>query len=445
MKQFMIRPNLFKSLNAMSNMYVKQVFWSFLIKILSVFISFIYIPIVLGFLNQEKYGIWITLTTVVNWIRVLDVGMGNGMRNKLAESIALNDNEKGKIYISTTYGILGSIFFIVLIIFFIVNPFLNWQSIINSRIISSSELELLTRIVVSFIIIGFVLQPINLIYEAHGNSAAGGIIQLIISSLTFFLVWFVSKFSEKGDIIILAWIVTGVPILVYLLVTAYTFLIRYPNLLPSFKHIKYKASGNLISLSFQFFALQLTATIVFSSIPFVVAHLFSPNEVTIYNITNSIFNIPIMVMNLITAPLLPLVTHAYTRNDYHWIKIMLRRMNIISAIITCGIIFIVFLSPIIFRIWIGDKLVIPFNLSVFIGLYSIINVIMIPFSIFINAIGKIRVLVLLAPVGIILFIGFSILLSDMLGDLIAIPISLTINSLIGLFIIPITLKRHNLI
>ena len=103
-------------------------------------------PLVLGFLNQEKYGIWITLTTVVNWIRLLDVGMGNGMRNKLAEAIALKQFHQGRIYVSTTYGVLGSIFLLVLFVFYFVNPYLNWQGILNTIAISPSELVRLTQL-----------------------------------------------------------------------------------------------------------------------------------------------------------------------------------------------------------------------------------------------------------------------------------------------------------
>lgn len=434
-----------ESLHELSAIYIKQAGLSLIIKVFSVLISLVYVPIVLGFLDQEKYGIWITLTTVVNWIRVLDIGMGNGMRNKLAESISLKQFDKGRIYISTTYGILGGIFFLVLILFYCINPFLDWQAILNSAMISPADLLTLTGIVVSFIIIGFILQPVTLVYEAHGNSAAGGIIQLIISTISFILIWAVSEFAAKGNIIILAWIVTGIPVLIYLAATFYTFYFKYPHLRPSFKQIKIGESGNLLRLSVQFFVLQITATIVYSSIPFVVAHLFSPNEVTIYNITNSIFNVPVMLMSIVTAPLLPLVTQAYAREDFSWLRSMLRKMILGSLVLIAGIILLIVISPFVFHLWLGNKVDIPFNLSVGIGIYTIINVFMIPFSIFINGIGKIRILVILAPLGIGMFIGFSILLSHLLGDVVAVSIALSINSLIGLIIIPLTLKKYKIL
>jgi len=256
------------------------------------------------------------------------------------------------------------------------------------------------------------------------------------------LIWLASLFAAKGNIILLAWIVTGTPVLIYIIVSAYTFLYKYPYLRPSFKLIKLSKSGDLLRLSMQFFVVQITATIIYSSIPFIVAQLFSPSEVTVFSIANSIFNLPIMLISLICAPILPLVTQAYARQDNTWIRSMLRKMNIFSMLFVVGTIFMIIISPFIYHIWIGTKVAIPFNLSVTIGIYTIISVVLAPFSTFINGIGKIRILTILAPIGIGVFIGCSILLSKLLNNVIGVSIALSISSLIGLIAIPIELNKY---
>lgn len=445
-KNSLIKLNaLFVGSHELSAIYFKQVGKTTIIKSLSVLISLMYVPLVLGFIDIEKYGIWVTLTTVVTWIRLLDVGMGNGMRNKLAEAIALKQYQQGRVYVSTTYGILGGIFILVLLVFYFVNPFLNWQGILNSALISPSELVKLTGIVVSFIVLGFILQPVTLVYAAHGDSATGGFIQLVISFVSLLLISLVSAFSAKGNIILLGWVVTGVPVLIYIAVSVYTFLYKYPQLRPSFKLIKISESGNLLRLSAQFFVVQITATILYSSIPFVVAQLFSPNEVTVFNIANSIFNLPIMLISLIVAPVLPLVTQAYANQDYTWIRSMLKKMNMVSLLIVAGTIIMIIISNFIYHVWIGNKVIIPFNLSVAIGIYTIINVLVTPFSTFINGIGKIRILVMLAPLGIGMFIGGSILLAKLMGDVVAISIALSLSSVLGLIVVPLELRKYKIL
>ncbi len=426
----------------MSSLYFNQVGLSTVIKFASIIISIVLVPLVLGYLDQEKYGIWVTLTTIVQWIRLLDVGMGNGMRNKLSESIALGQARQGRIYVSTTYLILGSIFLTALLIFYIINPYLNWNVILNTENISNQELKNLSNVVVTFVVLGFILHPVVLVYTAHGNSAIGGFIQLIISLVSLILIWAVSRFSEKGNLVLLGWIVTGIPVLIYLVFSAYTFLLKYPQFRPSFRLVRIKQSGNLLKLSAQFFIVQITATITYSSIPFIVAQLFSPNEVTIYSISNSIFNLPIMLIGLITAPILPLITQAFARRDFSWILTMLRKLNIVSLILVGGTGLMIVFSPIIYRIWIGDKVFIPFNLSLVIGIYTMLSIIVTPFSTFLNGTGRIKLLVILAPVGIGTFIGFSILFSKLFDNVVGIPIALSISALVGLLIIPRELNRY---
>jgi len=419
-----------------TSIYLKQVGATTIIKGLSVLISIFYIPIVLGFLETEKYGIWITLSTIVNWVRLLDIGIGNGMRNKLSESIATSKLEQGRIYISTTYAFLGIIFLTFLIVFHVINPNINWADLLNTNSLSKSELLKLTSIAVTFIILSFIFQPVTLIYASHGDTATGGVVQLIISSLTLFLIWAATLFAEKGDLIVMAWIVTGIPVVVYILFTIYTFRVKYRSLCPSLEFVKFRESGSLIKLSGQFFVVQITAAILFASVPFVITQLFSPDEVAKFHVASSIYNLAPMLMSIITAPGHSLITQSFARGDYDWTKKLLKNQVLISIALVCFTIVIILTSPIIYRLWLGDKISISWGLSIAVGIYSIISVLNAPFSTFINAIGRIKILIIIAPISIISFIGLSIILSNVFNNVIVISIALSLTSMIGLILIP---------
>ena len=66
-------------------------------KPLSMIISYIYVPIALDYLGVEKYGIWSTILTILSWISYLDIGIGNGLRNRLTESINKKDGQEKKL------------------------------------------------------------------------------------------------------------------------------------------------------------------------------------------------------------------------------------------------------------------------------------------------------------------------------------------------------------
>ena len=66
---------------------IKSVGLTTIIKPVGMIVSFIYTPMLLAYLGEEKYGIWITVLTVINWINYFDVGIGNGLRNCLASEV----------------------------------------------------------------------------------------------------------------------------------------------------------------------------------------------------------------------------------------------------------------------------------------------------------------------------------------------------------------------
>ena len=80
-----------------------------------------YVPLLLNYLDAERYGVWLTLTSIVGWFTFFDAGLGNGLRNNLTEAFAKGNMIQAKEYISTTYAIIGLIFFSVLILFFFIN------------------------------------------------------------------------------------------------------------------------------------------------------------------------------------------------------------------------------------------------------------------------------------------------------------------------------------
>ena len=98
----------------------KNVIASILIKGISIAVSFFIVPLTLGFVDKELYGIWLTLSSIVIWLNFFDVGFTLGLKNKLAESVALEDWDRGKKLVSTTYAIMCMIFLPLMVLLFVV-------------------------------------------------------------------------------------------------------------------------------------------------------------------------------------------------------------------------------------------------------------------------------------------------------------------------------------
>ena len=89
------------------------------------------VPMTLGYVSSELYGIWLTLSSIMVWLGFFDVGFTLGLKNKLAEAIALQDWKRGKALVSTTYFMMVLIFVPLCIVLVLLIPYVNWAVFLN--------------------------------------------------------------------------------------------------------------------------------------------------------------------------------------------------------------------------------------------------------------------------------------------------------------------------
>ena len=101
---------------------VKNIIISTIARGVSMICSLLLVPITINYVNPTRYGIWLTLSSIISWILLFDFGLGNGLRNRFAEAKAKGDMELVRQYVSTTYYTLGAIMLVLFIVVAIANP-----------------------------------------------------------------------------------------------------------------------------------------------------------------------------------------------------------------------------------------------------------------------------------------------------------------------------------
>ena len=66
----------------------KNIIVSFIVKGFSIIVGLAFVPLTVSYVNPLRYGIWLALSSIIGWFSYFDIGFGNGLRNKFAESIA---------------------------------------------------------------------------------------------------------------------------------------------------------------------------------------------------------------------------------------------------------------------------------------------------------------------------------------------------------------------
>lgn len=419
----------------------RQALYSLFIDGLSVLVGLFYVPLLLDALTQEKYGIWLTLTSILGWFGFFDIGLGNGLRNKLTEVFATGNYATGKKLVSTTYALLIGIFSILLIVFHLGNFFLNWNSILNTKTIDNKELYVLTSIVFTFFIIRFIVQIISVIYLADQKPSVSKLITASGNLLSFFIVLLLTRFIVKGNLILLGTIISVVPVLLFVAVTFIAFNTKYKKLKPSVKSIDFKESNGLINLGAKFFILQISYLIAYTSANILITQFYGPDEVTVYNIAYKYFYIPVMVYSILLSPIWSAVTDAHVKSDYFWLKKTLRRLNLLSLLFVFGVVFMIIISNWVYKIWVGDDVVIPFNLSLSLGIYVITIILISPFSTYINGLGKLNLTIYLTFIGVPLYMVLAFLFTDIFDNSTGVVLAILSTQIIGLIAEPLQVYK----
>ena len=148
-----------------------------------------------------------------------------------------------------------------------------------------------------------------------------------------------------------------------------------------------------------------------------ISKFFTPEMVTPYQIAYRYMSLLIVVFTVICMPFWNATTDAYEKGDIAWIENANKKMNRMTLWIALLLIVMVTVSPLIYKVWIGDKCSVPFFMTVMMALYIILMILSMRYSYFLNGIGALR-LQLLMTVTTIIFIPMAWWVSKSTGNII---------------------------
>jgi O-antigen/teichoic acid export membrane protein len=390
----------------------RQIIFSFLAKGLGLSISLVQIPLLLDILGTESYGIWLTLLSITSWISIMDIGIGNGLRNKLTESLATNDLEKARKYVSTAYVSLALIMLLPFLLAVLILPFVNIQTLLNTTI-DSRTLLLTMLITVSSTVLSFVLSLVNQILFALQKNALIAIPSLFLSAALIAILYLLPHYTTIG-LTQIATIYAILNIASLVMFTVYVFN-RWPYLRPTIKAYEKSYVNDILSLGFRFFLIQIAGIIIFSTDNFIITKLFGPELVTSFNVTFRLFNFISMALAIIMTPFWSAYTEAYAKKEYNWIKNRIRVMNLSMLPLAIILAMLTYYHDALVNLWVGNKIATPQALPIFMAFYVLVSAWNNIFAFFLNGISRTREQLITSIIAMIMNIPLSIFLAKNLG------------------------------
>lgn len=406
-----------------SSIVKRNVLASFSIKGLALILGFFSYPIYMRYFNNNNaLGVWLTILSLMSMIITFDLGLGNGLRNKLVKPLLDNDyDEQNKLITSTYVGTLAIslvAFFAISIIILLVD--LNALMGVDQAIVSAETLKVSMILVCGSICLEFVLKNVTSMLQALQKQAFANTFALI-STIMLMVFALVTKFGTN-DANLLA------------ISIAYIFTINIPLFIGTvlifkkyFKQYKFKkaditktALKSVATLGLGFFIIQLMLLAINSTNEIIISNFYGSDTTVVYSDYYKLIQIVISLFATITLPYWSMVTKLKEQNDISGIYKMLKRL----LLFICGFVFLLLLIGVFFQpildVWLSGKTIkVDYLTLIFFMLYALFWIISTAFASVLNGLSIIyRQVIVYGVAAIVKFTGvvtFGVVLKNSFG------------------------------
>jgi len=388
----------------------KNILSSLLIKGVGIMISLLLVPLTIKYVDTSRYGIWLTISSIVAWLSFFDIGLTHGLRNKFAEAKARGDHDSAQIYVSTTYAILALVFVSLWLIFLIINQYLDWSTILKVSPSYNSDISVLVVIVFTYFCLQFVLKVITTVVTADQEPAKAALIEVLGQAVALAVIAILVTMT-KGSLIYLGLGLCIAPIVVLLVANIFFFRGKLKAYRPTLSKVRFSHAKSLFNLGMVFFIIQIAGIVQFESANIIISRNFGPEDVTSYNIVYKYFGMLSVVFAIFLSPFWSASTEAFEKNDTVWIRNSMKKYNLLNIIFLLVGVLMLFLADSVYDLWLGkDTVKISFMLSFWGLIYFCGNVYASKYVSFLNGISALKLQFWSSLISPILYIAAAMIL-----------------------------------
>lgn len=409
----------------------KNIVYSILIKVLSIVVSFILVPLTIGYVSSELYGVWLTLSSILTWLTFLDFGFSQGLKNKLTEAIANDDWIRGKKLVSTTYFLMILIFVPLCIIIQLLIPVVDWCKLLNISTEYQSDIITTLHVLMVFCCVQMIVNVVVSVIAAFQKVALSNSFGVLGNVISLIIIYILTKFCPPS-LLYLCFSLAAMPIVVTVIASVVLFSTSMKQISPSIKSIDISLVKELFNLGYKFFIINIQAVILYQTTNVIISNVSSPLWVTSYNLAYKYLSIAMMLFTIATQPLWPAFADAYARSDFSWMKNVKFKMTKFYYLCAIGCLFMAILAPWIYHIWVGDSVNVPVFMTWIVTLYILVYCWGNFNGILLVGMSKLKLNTIIVTLGMLVHIPLSYCLSGIIGAYGVVVSMILINLVYGI-------------
>jgi len=378
-------------------------------KVVSLATSILTVRLTFRYLGPERYGIFITITSIVMMLGFADLGISNGLVNLVADAIGREDRHAAREAVAGAFRMLGAIALVLGVMAAAAYPFLHTGALFNIHTPSAIH-EAGPALAVFFGC--FLLQlPLGAVRGTQGGMQQGYLNSLWTSLGTLLSLGAVLLAIEmRAGLAMLVLSISGPPVLAGILNGVELFGFSHRDLAPDLRDSRPGVMRYLLHTGAMFFLQQLGYCVGMQTDNVVIAQIMGAASVAAYAVPARLFNMVLGFLVMISVAMWPAYTDAKARNEGKWIRRSFLRVFVggTAATVLITAVLILFGNRIL-RVWIGPQMQASMSLLLVLGAQCVVYAYLQPINFLLNAVGRFRVQVICQLAMAALNLALSIL------------------------------------
>lgn len=358
--------------------------------------TLITVPLTIRYLGNERFGLWMTISSVLAMAAFADFGLGNGVLNTVATAYGKDDLKGIRTAISSGMAVLATIAVAILTLYFSLYTSVSWGNFfrVTSAQARSEAGPALTVFVVCFVL-NIPLDVVQRVQLGMQQGYRNGLWQICGSA--FGLVGVLMGIWLRVSLPILVVAIAGGPLVATSLNALHFLGFHRKDLRPSLGLVSRDVIVKIAKLGGLFFVLQLSVAVAFSADNFVIARTLGAVHVPEYSIPQRLFGLISMIVAMLVSPLWPAYGEALSRGDMGWVHKTVRKSFLtvfLGTLVLAGLLLL--LAPWIIRLWVGTRIHPSFMLLLGLAVWTVMDCCGTTLSMLLNGASIIRFQIILA-------------------------------------------------
>ena len=349
------------------------------------------VPLTLSYLGEERFGVWMTVASLAAMLTFLDLGVGNGFVSHIAKTKAQGNFEEFRCTVTRGLILLLLIGIVVGALLGGINTLLPLETIISVETAQAKEEARILSWV--FIVLFSLSIPLNGIYRVYQGLQKSWVVHVLKSAgsiLSIIAVVFLSKIEAEPHYLLMATygIHTLMPIIL-LIHSAKQRWLTY-DFHDDWKNAKLEYQY-LLNVGGLFFVLQIGTMIGWGADTLIVSSLAGAAAVAQFVVAQRMYQVVILPMSIINAPLWGAYADAKAHDDKFFILNTLKKSLLNTVAVSSLLSISMFLlSGIILELWIGETIHVQKSLLFGFAVWTVMQSVGNSFAMYLNGMHIIK-------------------------------------------------------